>query len=101
MKRIVSVALLVAVATMTVSMAAAGDRIKIKREYYTPFGKVKVKEYHYPHHYRYPYHPYYASHCRHYPPRTYYYNPHHPSYPPAPYYPPYPHYWGCKIKMDD
>ena len=101
MKRIVSITLLVAVAAMVVSIAAADDRVKVKSEYYTPYGKVKVKEYRYPNHYYYPYAPYYAPPCGYYPPPTYYYNPYNPSYPPPPYYPPYPYYGGYKVKIDD
>ena len=101
-KKIVSVVLLVAVAAMVVSIAVADDKVKIKSEYYTPYGKVKVKEYRYPYQYYYPYAPYYAPPYGYYPPLTYYYNPYNPSYPPPPpYYPPYPYYGKYKVKVND
>ncbi len=45
MKRPAAVALALALLAMTASGARAGDKIKVKREYHTPYGKVKVKEY--------------------------------------------------------
>lgn len=102
MKRIVGVALLAAVTAMAVSIAAADDRVKVKSEYYTPYGKVKVKEYRYPSpYYYYPYHPHHAPPYGYYPPPAYYYNPYNPPPPPPPYYPPYPYYGGYKVKIDD
>ena len=95
MKRPVSVALLVAVVAMAVSAAVADDRVKIKSEYYTPYGKVK--EYRYP----YQYYPYYAPPCGYYSPPTCYYNPYNPAYPPPAYYPPCPYYGGYKVKTED
>jgi len=98
MKRLVSVALLVAMVAVVLSAAMADDRVKIKREYYTPYGKVKVKEYRYPYQY---YYPYYAPPNGYYSPPTYYYNPYNPAYPPPAYYPPYPYYGGYKVKIED
>jgi hypothetical protein len=108
MKRLVSVALLIALVVMVASVAMADDRVKVKREYYTPYGKVKVKEYRYPHQYYYPYSPYYPPPSGYYPPPsgyypppTYYYDPYNPSYPPPAYYPPSPYYGGYKVKIED
>jgi hypothetical protein len=98
MKGLVSIALLIAVVAASVSAATADDRVKIKREYYTPYGKVKVKEYRYPYQYYYPYYPPPGAY---YPPPTYYYNPYNPAYPPPAYYPPYPYYGGYKVKIED
>ncbi len=100
MKRLVSAALLLAVAAMAVSVAMADDRVKVKSEYYTPYGKVKVKEYRYPRHYYYPYSPYYAPPYGYYPPPAYYYQ-YNPSYAPPAYYPPNPYYGGHKVKIKD
>ncbi|MCX6340733.1 MAG: hypothetical protein NTX71_12605 [Candidatus Aureabacteria bacterium] len=96
MKRLVSVALLIALVVMVASVAMADDRVKVKSKYYTPYGKVK--EYRYPYHY---YYPYYPPPSGYYYPPTYYYDPYNPSYPPPAYYPPYPYYGRYKVKIED
>ena len=99
MKIIVSLVLLAAMGLMVASVALADDKIKVKSEYYTPYGKVKVKEYRYPYAYPYPYYaPYYQPPYNYYSPPTYYYNPY--SAPP-PYYNPYPYYGKYKVEVDD
>jgi hypothetical protein len=110
MKKLVGLALVAAVLAMIASGAWADDKIKIKREYYTPYGKVKVKEKVYPGYYPYPYYyppayapyyNYYPGYQTYYPPYQapsgpYYYNPYYPSYP-APAYP----YGKYKVEVDD
>jgi hypothetical protein len=101
MKRIAVLTAAVAVLAAMASGARAGDTFKVKREYYTPYGKVKVKEYYNPIAY-----PYYGP----------VYSPYHvPGYPysaPSPYSPPMyypaaPYCWPSpygvpyKVKIDD
>lgn len=80
MRRLCVPAILVALLAATVSEAWAGGGVKIKREYRTPFGKVKIKERIYPA-------PWFAA-CRPYPISAF-----HPSHVPAP--PPQPYGGPC------
>ncbi len=99
MNRFVAVALVAAILTMVLTDAWAGDKVKIKQEYYTPYWKVKVKHHVYPGYYPYPYPPayapYYPPYYAPYPP--YYYYPSYPPYPaPAP-----PYYGTYRVDIDD
>ena len=105
MKRPAAVALALALLAMTASGARAGDKSKVKREYHTPYGKVKVKEYYHrnpaPYYYGAPpvYGPaYYAPPAFDAPPPAYY-----PPYCPGTYYNPAPYPYGApyKVKIDD
>lgn len=101
MKALIAAVLVFAVLAATTTGAVAGDKIKVKSEYYTPYGKVKVKQYYYPGSYPYygyqpGYYPYYNYAPGYYTPPAY--------YPPVPgtYYNPAPYYGvPYKVKVSD
>ena len=104
MKNLMSLVLSAALVLAVVSAACAGDCYKIKREYYTPYGKVKVKEYRCP---AYGYYPYYGYPHYYVPPCSYAgYGPYYGSYYHNPYWST-PAYWspspyggGCRVEID-
>lgn len=102
MRKLIAAVMVFAVLAAAATGAVAGDKLKVKSEYYTPYGKVKVKQYYYPGAYPYygfapgcyPYHYSYAPGF--YPPPVY--------CPPAPgtYYNPAPYYGApYKVKVSD
>jgi len=99
MKTLTHMVVAAAAVTNIASTALGGDTIKVKREYYTPYGKVKVKEYYHPRYYRYPYYypPYNPYYYPGYYPPYYTYDPYHP---PA-YGNPPPGYGGYRNKVED
>ena len=101
MKKALSLILAAGIMVIVVTSASAGDCIKIKREYYTPYGKVKVKEYRHPVSYYYPYYHTPAYTPVYYTTSTYspYYGNHYWSVPSYGY--PYPYWGACKVEIDD
>lgn len=107
MRKFAACALVVAVLGLLVSAARADDAMKVKREYYTPYGKVKIKEKVYPGYCQpYPYYYYGPGYSPYYYPPApygpYYYDPYCYSYPSYPVYGgPWPYYGRCKVEIDD
>jgi hypothetical protein len=93
MKKLICLSVVACVLGVLASGALADHKVKIKSEYYTPYGKVKVKQYVYPGYAGYPYYPPPAYAPPAYPPP--YYAPS-PYAPPVTYYDPYayPQYYG-------